>query len=373
MIKILYVVNGYSPKMETFIYNYIKQASLLKKYEITVLCHYYPDKTFNIDENITVLESKIPYTKNRFINAIKLFITNPIVFIKLLKYGNVSKNGSVFSAAYILKNKNFDVVHAHFGHNANIIAPLIDIQYIKSKFLAHFYGLDMTNPKCKTPGYYKWLLKTAIAYIGSTSFSGELLENLGFPLSKVVLIPVGTNKEIFRYDNQQDSTSSSGKFIILFIGRFIELKGILLIPEIAQEIIKLGITNFEIQIVGSGELQEQLEEKISDIPQIKLLGHKSPIEIKQLLQNADVLLYPGFKDSNGREENQCLTVQEANFMKTTAVVARVGGVPESVIDEVTGFVVEQKDCKEFAKKIKFLYDNPDVKNAMSQKAYDYAL
>lgn len=48
MKTILFFVNSYSPKMETFIYNYIKQASDSNKYKIAVLCHNFPDTKFSI-------------------------------------------------------------------------------------------------------------------------------------------------------------------------------------------------------------------------------------------------------------------------------------------------------------------------------------
>lgn len=51
-------------------------------------------------------------------------------------------------------------------------------------------------------------------------------------------------------------------FKIIFIGRFIELKGILLLPEIATELEKLGVTNFIFQVIGTGDLQQNLQDKI---------------------------------------------------------------------------------------------------------------
>lgn len=364
--SLLIFVNIYAPKMESFVYNHIKKICELNQFEVTVLCNGYSDKTFTIDKSVNIIHTEIYSLKRRVMLTLKLLFSSPLLFLRILFLGSNVRNLSLFALAYKLKGKKIDIVHAHFGHNGKMISELIKSGVLKAKLLTQFHGLDITSEKCKADSYYKTLKKQIdVALINSEYSKGKLLE-LGFSESKTVKIPVGTNAELFI---NEAKTKSAKPFVITFVGRLIELKGAQLLPEIAQKMLEAGFEDFQINIIGKGPLMEkivQASQSLSD--KINVMGFKTPNEVKEILAATNVVIYPGIKDAEGREETQGLIVQEAMFMSLPVVVTDVGGVAESVIDGETGFVCEPKNLVQIAEKIVFLANNPQQSLKMGEKA-----
>jgi colanic acid/amylovoran biosynthesis glycosyltransferase len=83
---------------------------------------------------------------------------------------------------------------------------------------------------------------------------------------------------------------------------------------------------------------------------------------------ADLFLFPGIIDKNGRCEAQGLVVQEAQAMKLPVIVSNVGGMKEGIVDNKTGFVVKENDINGFVEKLEFLINNSNKKEAMGEAA-----
>lgn len=364
--SLLIFVNSYAPKMESFIYNHIKKMCDYKEFEITVLCNAYPDKNFTIDKSVNVIHTEVSSKMKRVLLSLGLLFTNPIAFSKLLFFGPNSRNLSLISLAYKLRGKKTDVVHAHFGHNGKLIAELMEANVIKTKLITQFHGLDITSTKCRRNDYYKTLKKQIdIALINSEYSKGKLLE-LDFPEAKMIKIPVGTDAESF---SNKRELKTERPFVITFIGRLIDLKGPQLLPEIAKAIIKYGFDDFKINIVGTGALKEEIIKSSEALHgKINILGYKSPKEVKELLCDTNVVVYPGITDAEGREETQGLIIQEAMFMGLPVVATAVGGVAESIIDGKTGFICKPNDVNQIAQKIVFLANNPEESIKMGSNA-----
>lgn len=366
-IKLLIFVNSYSKAMETFVYNHVKMLSVDSKFETTILCHNHPDKTFTISQNITIIETGISRISIRLKKSFLLLFQNPNLFFSLLKYGRNSLNMSLFVLASKLKNKDFDIIHAHFGQNGKLIAELKDVGVISGKLVTQFHGLDITSKKCTKIGYYSTLINKIDIILTNTQYSLNIIAKLGFPKDEIIAIPVGTDGNLFV---RTAPIKENGVLKLVFIGRLIELKGPQLIPDIAVNIIELGYANFEFWIVGEGNLKNKIIEKSKGLEdKIKILGHKTPDELRNIVEDCHILIYPGIVDIEGREETQGLIIQEAMFMKLPVIVSKIGGVPESVIDGETGFVCNPGDCIEFASKIVLLIKNPNLRKSMGEKGY----
>lgn len=339
-------------------------------YELTVLCHYYPDKSFTINENINIIETHISKVSRRVLSVYKIILNNPTSFLKLSKYGSNTLNLSLFLLATTLKNRQFDIIHAHFGQNGKLISELMDAGLIHSQLITQFHGLDMTSKKCKRKGYYTLLQQKAAIILVNTQYSLSIIKALGFAEKKTIALAVGTNSAFFKRDKE---IKKSKTLKILFIGRLISLKGAQLIPDIAHKLIQLGMTDFEFLIVGDGPLKNTILEKSKTITdKVKLPGYKSVNEVKKVLEKSHLLIYPGIADEEGREETQGLIVQEAMFMKLPVIVSNIGGVPEAVVDGETGFVCRPGDIDDFANKIIALNNDFELRKLMGEKGYDLA-
>lgn len=372
MKNLLFFVNGYSVKMETFIYNNIKDLAAMGLYKVTVLCHFRPDPNFNIHPDIEVICLDIEKSFLSRLSIIKAILSKKLPLIKLLSYGRNSLNLSLLYLADKLYQKQFDIIHAHFGQNGQLLAQLKDAGLLKGKLVTQFHGIDFTG-KIYTTQYYTQLAKYADKIIAVTTFSKNKLIKLGFDAAKIIVLPVGSNPTPL-----QDITTPADKddsvFKILFVGRLIELKGVALLPAIANKLYATGIKNFKIIAVGDGPMMVDLKNSsLTDNDTLEIAGFNPVAKVKQLMNEAHVLLYPGIVDKEGRVENQCVTVQEAMFMKLPVVASALGGLPETVIDGQTGYLVSPGDVDQMVAKLSDLYHNKTLRHYLGDKAYTFAL
>ena len=166
-----------------------------------------------------------------------------------------------------------------------------------------------------------------------------------------------------------------GKFKILFVGRHIERKGICYLIEAAKY---LPRDQFEIRIVGVGDLTEQLKEqakeiaaaacqperntegvKSKDLPaEIIFTGKLSPEALANEYKTANVFTLPAIVDSKGDTEGLGVVLIEAMELGLPVVASNVGGIPDVVVDNVSGILVPEKDPAALASAYKRLANEP---------------
>ncbi len=114
---------------------------------------------------------------------------------------------------------------------------------------------------------------------------------------------------------------------------------------------------------GTGSLFEEIS---SQIPmdfqgRVRLAGYVE--KVGELLSSASIYFQPSLV------ENHSISVVEAMAQSLPCVVSDRGGLPESVEDGITGYVVEL-DVDKTAKIILQLVQNPDVAMKMGQAGYE---
>jgi len=348
--RVLIVTNSLHKKSESFIVNHILDVA--EFFGIEVLVH---QSKIEIPESSGIKAVHVSNINNHFpkrlILAMKLLIKDPkyySFFLNPFRYGRNAMNLSLVLMAHALRGKEFDCYHSHFGNNGLLIAQLKKAGMIKGKCITTFHGLDFTSPKYHG-AYYRDLIKYGDIQITVTEFSKRILEDLCFDPSNLMLVPVGTDTSFF---TKSTTKKTSEPFKILFVGRLITLKGVNLLHEIPKKLLDLGVLDFRLKIVGDGPLSQELRNQMKSYSShVEILGFLGVNEVKELMQDSDVLVYPGIRDEEGRVENQCVTIQEASASGLPVVASSVGGVPETVLDGINGFLVKEGDTSEMVQKL----------------------
>ena len=147
----------------------------------------------------------------------------------------------------------------------------------------------------------------------------------------------------------------NGKFKILFVGRHIERKGICYLIEAAKY---LPRDQFEIRIVGVGDLTEELKKQAASMPpesaEIIFTGKLSPKELANEYRTANVFTLPAIVDSKGDTEGLGVVLIEAMELGLPVVASNVGGIPDVVVDGVSGILVPEKSPEALASAFKKL-------------------
>ena len=280
-----------------------------------------------------------------------------------------------FKCIKICRKFKPDIIHAHWPFPHAYIA-LGAAKLFKIPLVLNFHGAELLLIRKKK--WVKPLLKFAIgqaqAVFANSSFTAskiKALRNVDVEWS-----PYGTTLET--RDERRETREYTaephavdGKFKILFVGRHIERKGIRYLIEAAKY---LPRDQFEIRIVGVGDLTEQLkmqadalchpersETESKDLPaEIIFTGKLSPEALANEYKTANVFTLPAIVDSKGDTEGLGVVLIEVMELGLPIVASNVGGIPDVVIDGETGILVPEKDPEALASAYKRLASNPEL-------------
>ncbi len=283
-----------------------------------------------------------------------------------------------FKCIKICRKFKPDIIHAHWPFPHAYIA-LGAAKLFKIPLVLNFHGAELLLIRKKK--WVKPLLKFAIsqaqAVFANSSFTaskikalrnvdvewspyGTTLEGGSLPLVSASASTTPSSGEV---SPQRPSPHPvQGKFKILFVGRHIERKGIRYLIEAAKY---LPRDQFEIRIVGVGDLTEELKKLASesatpDSAEIIFTGKLSPEALANEYKSANVFTLPAIVDSKGDTEGLGVVLIEAMELGLPIVASNVGGIPDVVIDGETGILVPEKDPEALASAYKRLAAEPGL-------------
>jgi glycosyltransferase involved in cell wall biosynthesis len=249
----------------------------------------------------------------------------------------------LYQAVYIglrLQRMGIAHIHAHFAGMAARTAFWIQKFFgISFSFTAH--ANDIFAPRDFEIGLNK--LVDAARVVGTeTDYAKEFLQER-FPkrADRIHRIYNGLNPAEFR---RADFSSTSPT--IIAVGRLIDKKGFADLIQACRLLVERG-KSFRCQIFGEGPLEERLRRQIEELKLqncVELPGPKPQHEIKKYLSAGTVFVLPSVIDPEGGRDNLPTVVMEAMATGLPVVSTGIGGIPEMVIDNETGFLVSAGDA-----------------------------
>ena len=117
---------------------------------------------------------------------------------------------------------------------------------------------------------------------------------------------------------------------------------------------------------GDGPYRNEILSKLNKFKNFHWLGRLShPKKVREFLMTIDIYaLVSGF-DTLG------MTSQEAALMKKPVLATRIGGIPESMNENETGFLIEKGNSQEWIEKISFLINNKEKSKQMGEKGRSF--
>jgi glycosyltransferase involved in cell wall biosynthesis len=166
-------------------------------------------------------------------------------------------------------------------------------------------------------------IKNRINYfISPSNFLKNKFVEYGFKEDKIIVLPnFNTSKNILVQNTFK-------RKYFLYLGRIGQEKGVETLCKAAKA------TNVNLLIAGDGPLKEELEKKYGS-KKIKFLGHKTGKPLEKLRRDAWCLVIP----SEWYENNPYSVIESFND-GVPVIGADIGGIPELVIDNKTGFLFE---------------------------------
>ncbi len=288
------------------------------------------------------------------------------VIAALDKWGRRRDFLRLYQAIYVgvrLQKMGIHHVHAHFAGMAARTAFWIGKFFpITFSFTAH--ANDIFVPRDFEIGLDK-LIDAARVVVTETEYAGKFLRQR-FPdrADRVHRIYNGLDLALFR---RADFSSTSP--LIVAVGRLIAKKGFGELIRACRLLVERG-KSFRCEIIGEGPLEDELREQINQLDLqnfVELLGTRPQHLIRERLAAGTVFVLPSVVEADGGMDNLPTVIMEAMASGLPVVSTAIGGIPEMVIQNETGFLVPPGDAAALAGAIVRLFDDIDLAQRLGER------
>jgi colanic acid/amylovoran biosynthesis glycosyltransferase len=258
------------------------------------------------------------------------------------------------------------LIHAHFGRGGALALPIA--RALGIPLVVTYHGGDAT----KETHYRRRLLPTiyqrrlaalqreAAAFVCVSGHIRDRLIERGFPEAKL---------HVLRYGVELGELPAGfpGSGPILFVGRFVEKKGVTHLIEAVRRLESEGAT-VPLVLIGDGPLAPALKEQARALRNATFLGWQPRDAVLRHMRAALAVCVPSVTAASGDTEGLPSVVLEAMAEGTPVIGTRHAGIGEAIADGRSGLLVASGDAAALAAAIRRMHDDPAARQAMGAAA-----
>lgn len=197
-----------------------------------------------------------------------------------------------------------------------------------------------------------------------SSLSIKVRKNLKF-LSP---LKIYNGHDLLRHSNKRINLKKKFKLknnskILMMLAEYDTRKGHTFIIKCMEQLINKN-KNIYLLIFGDGDKKLIQNMVFNSSAKNHIILNNYRANNISLLTEADIVVVPSQK-----YESFGYTVIESMSLKKLVVATKCGGLTEVIQDKKSGFLVDMKNYRLFAKRILFLLDNPHIKKKMEANAF----
>ena len=267
----------------------------------------------------------------------------------------------------IVADINPDIVNVHYASGYGTLIMLTGIRdYVMSVWGSDVYDFP------KKSLFHKWLVEKNLnnsKVICSTSkvMAKHCRDFFNIHSSiDIIETPFGVNVDKFKSISKDEHFYSKNKKVIIGTVKTLRPKyGIDVLIHAISLLIRSGISDIEVQIAGVGWQKDELVKLSEDLgvsKYINFLGWVENDKVPEVLDNFDIYVAPSTLDS----ESFGVAIVEASSCSLPVVVSNVGGLPEVVVNNKTGIVIEPNNANLLYEALKCLINNPEKRREFGE-------
>jgi glycosyltransferase involved in cell wall biosynthesis len=258
--------------------------------------------------------------------------------------------------AWSMERTGIEHIHAHFATHATTAAFVVSrLTSIPFSFTAHaqdiYLNQRMLADKVRAAAFVVTISEYNKRFI--TRFAGATAAD------KIHVVHCGVDTHLFQPDASQ---RAGGPFLIVCVGRLVEMKGQTYLIDACRLLKERGIA-FQCALIGDGERRKALERHVVSAGlhnEVRFLGGQPRSVVLDTVCQADAVVLPSIVTPSGRMEGIPVALMEALACQRAVVATRISGIPELITDGESGLLVEPGDPRALA-------------NALARLANDDAL
>ena len=278
----------------------------------------------------------------------------------------------LYQAVYVglrLRETGVGHVHAHFAGMATRTAFWIN-KFFSITFSLTAHANDIFVPTHFEIGLDK-LVDTARAIITETDYAAQFLRER-FPDRAGRVHRIYNGLDLSKFGRADFSSLPP---LIISVGRLIPKKGFSDLIRACALLAEHG-KSFRCEIMGEGPLENDLRNEIAQHGlqrYVILAGTKPQSELRRRLAAANVFVLPSVIDPEGGMDNLPTVIMEAMATALPVVSTNIGGIPEMVIENETGFLVQPGDAVAMADAVSKIIGDASLARRLGQSGYERAL
>lgn len=261
----------------------------------------------------------------------------------------------------------------------------IHIQWAHSSGSIGMYGAWLLGKSFSFTGHAADLFRDRVALVDKvrradfiaciSTFHRDFYKQLGARDEQLVIVYCGIDNSHF--SPPPPRTKAPGEpYHIRSSGRLIEKKGFEYLIDACKTLADRGV-NFDLQIAGKGPLLDPLRQRIASHnlqDRISITGQDILQEdIPSFMHGGDVYCLPCVWASDNDVDGLPQMLMEAMSCGLPAVSTRLVGIPDLVIHEKTGLLVEPRQAQPIADALQRLMNDPALADRLAKAGRRYCI
>ncbi|MGC1508600.1 glycosyltransferase family 4 protein [Ketobacter sp.] len=386
---IAYLVPEYPVVSETFVYREIRVLISLG-YQISIYSLRGNPNSADVDQQ-GLPEALAIYSKSGILHIYAFFIalvSSPKSMFKTLGLlwhdmsvtkGLKAKGKLVFQflaanfLARQLSEYRVDHLHVHFIHSPAQVAmyasSLCGVPFTVTAHAADIYNHGQLLVE---------KAQRAKSLVTISDFNKNYFESIGIQPSKILVVRCILDLPESGRSEVESSQSNPSGFVFGSLGRLVRKKGFLTLLRAFKIVLNESkLQPLSLQIAGSGPQRSEIENLINELglqSAVSLVGALHPSAVSAWMRSLDCFVLACEQDrESGDVDGIPVVLMESMSYGIPSISTTVSGVPELVIDEVTGLLASPADPESLARSMLKLISNNDLKAQLVDGAQKHVL
>ena len=245
------------------------------------------------------------------------------------------------------RRQRYDVVHVHWPVPHALFGWAIQ-RACGARIVTSWYGAELRWVKGSLPWlrpFVRWALAVSDQVVAISSYTAREIAELSAVQPRIIPYTIG----FARTDADVIRVAPRDEFVVLFVGRLVERKGVRYLIAAVQRL--APERHARLVIIGDGPERERLEEQVRREgleTRVEVRGRVSDRALRQAYAEASVFALPAIVDTRGDTEGLGVVLLEAMSYRVPVVASDLGGITDIVTDGETGLLVPPGDVASLA-------------------------